>query len=146
MSNDDDEHFFQFAEFVERGRRAQEAVNALGAGPRSETVFVYPKGVRTEVPRNVCRCPIVDIGDACPVHQLLPEDMGERWHTSLQQMYLTKAEIAVLLLSLAQSVTPARDPFEVVDVTEASAVIWQSPISTPMQRSLATALAEALYH
>jgi len=29
---------------------------------------VYPRGVATRVPRGVCRCPILNVGDFCPVH------------------------------------------------------------------------------
>lgn len=31
-----------------------------------ETVF--PSGVPTRVPRDKCRCPILKVGDFCPVH------------------------------------------------------------------------------
>jgi hypothetical protein len=29
---------------------------------------VMPRGVPKKVPRNVCRCPVLDVGDFCPVH------------------------------------------------------------------------------
>ena len=32
------------------------------------TEVVYPYGMATRVPRNQCRCPIVRVGDFCPVH------------------------------------------------------------------------------
>lgn len=33
-----------------------------------QTETVYPGGVATVVPRNECRCPILSVGDFCPVH------------------------------------------------------------------------------
>lgn len=32
------------------------------------TVTVYPGGVTKVVPRDQCRCPILKVGDSCPVH------------------------------------------------------------------------------
>jgi len=29
---------------------------------------VYPGGVATRVPRGACRCPVLQVGDFCPVH------------------------------------------------------------------------------
>lgn len=33
-----------------------------------QTTTVYPNGVATRVPRDKCRCPIMRVGDFCPVH------------------------------------------------------------------------------
>lgn len=33
-----------------------------------KTEVVYPRGVPKRVPRGVCRCPVLDVGDFCPVH------------------------------------------------------------------------------
>ena len=33
---------------------------------RTETV--YPGGVPTQVPRDKCRCPVLRVGDFCPIH------------------------------------------------------------------------------
>jgi hypothetical protein len=32
------------------------------------TDIVYPGGIATRVPRNKCRCPVLRVGDFCPVH------------------------------------------------------------------------------
>jgi hypothetical protein len=109
-------------------------MNQLGAG----TVIVWPRGVRTEVPANVCRCPVMHVGDMCPVHQVLhiPRDLP-------RPLYLAKDELLVLLQSLAFAVEPEIET--PVDATECSRIVWSCEHATPMQRSLATALAEATY-
>lgn len=33
-----------------------------------ETEWVFPGGIAKEVSRNKCRCPILNVGDHCPVH------------------------------------------------------------------------------
>ena len=35
---------------------------------RDGTEVVFPRGVPTRVPRGQCRCPVLDVGDFCPVH------------------------------------------------------------------------------
>lgn len=102
------------------------------------TVVVYPKGVRTEVPADVCRCPILDVGDACPVHQQVL-DVPRQVPVP---MYLTPEECLVLLQALVKAVAPRHIPPD--DATECSRIVMESR-ATSVQRSLATALAEATY-
>lgn len=107
-------------------------------------VTVYPKGMATVVPADRCRCPILDVGDACPVHQQIPLNAPR----PTQPMYLDPEECLVLLQALVVAVEPLVK-FDVLplpaDPTECSRMVWDSETATPMQRSLATALAEATY-
>jgi len=50
------------------GTRAaqEENMRQLVADDGMETV--YPGGVPTRVPRGACRCPVLQVGDFCPVH------------------------------------------------------------------------------
>ncbi len=47
-------------------RVRDEGMRRLVEADQYETVM--PGGVAKRVPRNVCRCPILDVGDFCPVH------------------------------------------------------------------------------
>jgi hypothetical protein len=108
----------------------------------SQTVIIYPRGVRTEVPRDVCRCPVLQVGDACPVHQQLPDDMLVIDSVPVQ-LYFTREEITVLAQGLAA--LALHPPAKNINAVEASAVVWNAKRATSVQRSLATALAEAMY-
>jgi hypothetical protein len=46
--------------------RRDESMRRLVEQDRTEVV--YPRGVATRVPRDKCRCPVLDVGDFCPVH------------------------------------------------------------------------------
>jgi hypothetical protein len=46
--------------------RRDENMRRLVEADKYETV--YPRGVPKQVPRDQCRCPILDVGDFCPVH------------------------------------------------------------------------------
>jgi hypothetical protein len=47
-------------------QKRDEGMRRLVEADQWETV--YPRGVPTVVPRGVCRCPVLDVGDFCPVH------------------------------------------------------------------------------
>lgn len=57
-----------------RGREPVKSVSVSVAGVQRSvkdlegTEVVWPDGVPTRVPRGVCRCPILKVGDFCPVH------------------------------------------------------------------------------
>jgi hypothetical protein len=54
-------------ELRESAKRAHdEGMRRLVEADQYETVM--PRGVAKRVPRDVCRCPILDVGDFCPVH------------------------------------------------------------------------------
>jgi len=63
-------------------------------------------------------------------------------------LYLQPDECLVLLQALAYTVEP-QVQYDLVplptDATECSRMVWSSETATPVQRSLATALAEATY-
>jgi hypothetical protein len=68
--------------------------------------------------------------------------------TSMTPLYLEPDECLALLQALAFAANPLVQ-HELVplpaDPTECSRLIWDSEVATPVQRSLATALAEATY-
>jgi hypothetical protein len=47
-------------------QKRDEGMRRLVEADQYETVM--PKGVAKRVPRGVCRCPVLDVGDFCPVH------------------------------------------------------------------------------
>jgi len=50
------------------GTRAAEQENMRRLVEDDGMETVYPGGVPTRVPRGACRCPILTVGDFCPVH------------------------------------------------------------------------------
>lgn len=104
----------------------------------AEMVIVWPRGVRTEVPVDVCRCPILHVGDACPVHQQVLDVTRHM----LRQTFLSVEEVNVLAIALAVCVNPFATPS---DATEAARDVHAMGTATQIQRSLATHLAELTY-